>query len=239
MSPKDKWRLGWKGKGIRGRGQSTIKDGETELCRHVACREDKVLRGGHGRKGGDWANAQMDKAGVQSGESLKSQAFLTPGRVPRFSGLAWQSLAAVVYRALFRGVPGRVQGLTLRHCPLHSLRFRTSLLRDRDYRDGANEGHRTEAERTVRDREDGEKQRHRERQQQTQKGQQGTGKNHWRLRTETGQHGPDRGWVKQWQELDLEGDRQERKPPGSKGHSPHCGDERARVRTSAPPLSAP
>lgn len=113
------------------------------------------------------------------------------------------------------------------------------MLRDRDYRDGANEGHRTEAERTVRDREDGEKQRHRERQQQTQKGQQGTGKNHWRLRTETGQHGPDRGWVKQWQELDLEGDRQERKPPGSKGHSPHCGDERARVRTSAPPLSAP
>lgn len=53
----------------------------------------------------------------------------------------------------------------MRHCPLHSLRFGTSLLRDRDQTDGASEGHRTEAERTVRDRENGEKQRHRERQQ--------------------------------------------------------------------------
>lgn len=50
-----------------------IKDGETGVCRHVACREDKVLRGGHGRKGGDWANAQMDKAGAQSGESSKAR----------------------------------------------------------------------------------------------------------------------------------------------------------------------
>ena len=33
------------------------------------------------------------------------------------------------------------------------------------------------------------------------------------------------------------GDRQERRPPGSKGHSPHRGDQRARVRTPAPPLT--
>ena len=53
----------------------------------------------------------MDKAGVQSGESSKSQAFLTPGRVPRFLGLTRQSLAAVVYYALVQGGAGQSPGV--------------------------------------------------------------------------------------------------------------------------------
>lgn len=49
------------------------EDEGTGVCWHVMCREDKVTRGGHGRSGGHWASAQMDKAGVQPGESSKAR----------------------------------------------------------------------------------------------------------------------------------------------------------------------
>lgn len=42
---------------------------------------------------------------------LESQAFLTPGRVPGFSGLARQSLAAIVYCALAQGGAGQSPGI--------------------------------------------------------------------------------------------------------------------------------
>ena len=74
-----------------------IEHEETGVCWHVTCREDKVMRGGHGINGGDQASTQVDKAGGPAWKVLESHVFLTPGRVPGFSGLAQHSLAAVVY----------------------------------------------------------------------------------------------------------------------------------------------